>query len=92
MDSEIIIDGTIEDIYESPIGKTVVISHENGYKTIYSNLDDTSGLEIGTELKKGDFLAHLGTNPSSESDKSSFLHFEIIKNGTNINPSDHISE
>jgi len=83
-------DGTIEEIYEDSVGKTVIINHNNGYKTKYSNLDDTENLEIGMNMKKGDFLAHVGTNPMGEPAEDTYIHFEIIKDQTPVNPEDYL--
>ncbi len=83
-------DGTITDVYEDVLGKTVVVDHHNGFMTKYSNLDDISNLKPGTELKKGDFIAHVGTYALGENTTEPHLHFEIILNGEFVDPEEYI--
>ena len=41
-------------------------------------------------MKKGDFLAHVGTNPTGEPAEDTYIHFEIIKDLTPVNPEDYL--
>ena len=83
-------DGVICDIYDGTLGKTVVLDHENGFKTVYANLDDTENLNVGTELKRGDFIAHVGTYSLGENTTQPHIHFEVIRDGEYVNPEDFL--
>lgn len=81
-------DGVIEAVYNDTLGKAVIIDHGNGYKTKYANLDDIENLEEGMELKKGDFIAHVGTYKYGESTTDAHIHFEIINDNEFCNPAE----
>lgn len=91
--AEIIVsaDGIIEEIYTDYLGNTVVIDHKNGFKTKYSNLDNTENLTIGVKMKQGDFLAKVGNHKLGENTTDPHLHFEIIKDDVFVNPEEYIS-
>lgn len=79
-------DGTICDIYTDYMGNTVVIDHENGFKTKYSNLDTTESLNTGMEIEQGEFLAKVGEFKMGENTSEPHIHFEIIKNDKFVDP------
>lgn len=83
-------DGIIEEIYTDVLGNTVLIDHKNGFKTKYSNLDNTESLTIGVKMKQGDFLAKVGNYNMGENTKEPHLHFEIIKDDEFVNPEEYI--
>lgn len=91
-DSDVIAsaDGIIEEVYDGNLGKTVTINHSNGFKTLYANLDDIENIQIGTEIKKGDFLAHVGTYAFGENTTEPHIHFEILRDGEYVNPEDFL--
>ncbi|GIP18371.1 hypothetical protein J40TS1_40130 [Paenibacillus montaniterrae] len=63
-------------------GKTVIIDHKNGYKTLYGHLSSYSVSE-GDKLAKGDKIGIMGNTGRST---GVHLHFEIQKNGSTVNP------
>ena len=83
-------DGKITEVYEGTLGKTVVLDHANGFKTVYANLDDIENLKEGMELKKGDFIAHVGTYSLGENTTQPHIHFEILRDGEYVNPEDFL--
>ena len=68
--------------YGSGYGNYVVVNHNNGYKTLYAHLSNIS-VNVGQTVPKG---AVLGTMGSTGRSTGIHLHFEVIKNGSNINP------
>lgn len=84
-------DGAVEQIYTDYLGNTVIVNHENGYKTKYSNLNIPENLTVGTELKQGDVLATVSDYYLGENVDTPHLHFEIIKNEQLVNPEDYIA-
>ena len=63
-------------------GKTVIIAHPNGYKTLYAHLSRII-VRSGQYVKQGQTIAQSGNTGRST---GAHLHFEIIKHGKNINP------
>ncbi len=68
--------------YSSSYGYYVVISHGNGYSTLYAHLSKIS-VKVGQNVTQGSVIAYSG---SSGNVTGPHLHFEIRKNGTTINP------
>ena len=83
-------DGVVERIYSDSMGNSVVIDHENGYKTVYSNLADFENDLTGQNVKKGDEIGKVGKSAISDLANDEHLHFEIIKDGVPVNPTDFI--
>lgn len=63
-------------------GNYVEVDHGNGVITRYSHLEDIA-VRIGQKIKKGQAL---GTVGSSGGSIAPHLHYEVIKNGTNLDP------
>ena len=79
--------GTVESIKNDPrYGLTIVIAHENGFKTIYSNLLTTEFVSEGKKVEKGETIATIGETASFEISDESHLHFEMYKDGEVVNP------
>lgn len=68
--------------YTNGYGNTIVISHGSGYQTKYAHLSDI-GVKTGDTVKKGQIV---GTMGSSGRSTGSHLHFEVVRNGTLIDP------
>lgn len=79
--------GTIESIKNDPrYGLTITISHDNGFKTIYSNLLTTEFVTENETVEKGQTIATVGQTASFEISDEPHLHFEMYKDGKNVNP------
>lgn len=79
--------GTVESIKNDPrYGLTITISHEDGFKTIYSNLLTTEFVSEGDTVEKGETIATVGETASFEIADESHLHFEMYKDGEIVNP------
>lgn len=82
--------GTVESIKNDPrYGTTVTIAHENGYKSIYSNLLSAEFVSEGQAIEKGQTIGSVGDNAAFEIADSSHLHFEMKKDGETVNPSNY---
>lgn len=80
-------DGKVENITEkSDKGIEIVLNHENGYKTIYSNLSSKDMVKVGEEVKKGQVISGVGNTSSFEYYEPDHLHFEVKKDGKFIDP------
>jgi murein DD-endopeptidase MepM/ murein hydrolase activator NlpD len=63
-------------------GKTVVVAHPGGWKTLYAHLSRII-VRTGQYVKQGQILAASGNTGRST---GAHLHFEILRDGKNINP------
>ena len=80
--------GTVISIKNDPrYGLTIVIEHVNGFKTVYSNLLTTEFVTEGEEVKKGQSIGTVGNSASFEIVDEPHLHFEILKDDENVDPS-----
>lgn len=81
--------GIVESITETTDkGIEIIIAHENGYKTVYSNLSSKDMVSVGDKVNKGQVISGIGNTSSFEYYEPDHLHFEIIKDGKYINPVD----
>ena len=71
-------------------GHTIVVSHTDGFKTVYSNLTGTDMVKIGKDLKKGDPIGMVGDSAIIETLDEAHLHFEIILNEISVDPMKYI--
>ncbi len=79
--------GTIESIKNDPrYGLTIIINHEDGMKTVYSNLLSTEFVNVGDTVEKGQAIGTVGQSSSFETADEAHLHFEMYKDGKNVNP------
>lgn len=80
-------DGTVESIKNDPrYGLTIILAHEDGFKTIYSNLQTAEFVQEGQAIEKGKTIASVGENASFEISEGAHLHFEMTKDGEKVNP------
>ena len=83
--------GIVEKVYDDDLfGKTVVISHLGGFSTKYSNLDKDIAINEGDEIKKGQEIGKIGNSALCEKNEAPHLHFELLKDGEQVNPKDYI--
>lgn len=66
----------------STYGNHIVIKHNNGYETLYAHLASTN-VKVGQTVPQG---AKIGVMGSTGRSTGVHLHFEVMKNGKNINP------
>ena len=85
-------DGKIKSIKNDPrYGLSIIIEHQNGYETLYSNLLTSEFVEIGEEVKQGQSIGTVGNTATFEILDEPHLHFEIIKDGESIDPNEFIN-
>ena len=86
-------EGTIKAIKNDPrYGITVIIEHVNEFETRYANLLTAEFVKEGEEVKKGQTIGTIGNTAIFEIVDTPHLHFEILKNGEYIDPTQIISE
>ena len=71
-------------------GLTVVIEHSNGFTSMYANLLSTEFISVGEKVTKGQTIATVGNTATFERADETHLHFEILKDGVNVDPNLYI--
>ena len=87
-------DGTVESVEFHPMmGQTVVITHANGYKSVYQNMQTAmpSGIQAGVTVKAGDTIGAVGDTALIEISEDPHLHFELYKDDVCTNPLTHFT-
>ena len=80
-------DGIVKSIVNDPrYGLTVVIQHEDGYETVYSNLLTAEFIIVGEEVTQGQTIGTVGNTAAFESNMDYHLHFELLKDGEYVDP------
>ena len=79
--------GTVTAVYDDEFfGTTVVLSHPEGYETIYANLAAMPAVSAGMRVTAGDTIGSVGESALLESASASHLHFAVRQNGESIDP------
>ena len=81
--------GVVEKVFDSNMGKCVEIDHKNGFKTVYANLDENIQINQGDEVAEGDVIGLVGNTALGDATDMPHLHFEITKDGENVNPKEY---
>lgn len=80
--------GKVKSIKNDPrYGLTVVIEHDNGYQTVYSNLLTAEFVVEGEKVDKGQTIGTVGNTAAFESGDEAHLHFELLKDSIQVDPS-----
>ena len=73
---------------KSGYGKLIEINHGNGYATRYGH-NQSHIVKVGDTVKKGQQIALMGSSGRST---GPHVHFEVLRNGKKVNPSEFIGE
>lgn len=84
---------------ESGLGWTIVVTHTNGFKSVYSNLNETIDVKVNDEVKVGQQIGKVGNSSIYEkqinNQGKSHLHFEMLKKTNssyeNVDPKQYIT-
>lgn len=80
-------EGKVKSIKNDPrYGLSVIIEHKDGYQTLYANLLSTEFVAVGEEVKQGQSIGTVGNTATFEIADGTHLHFEISKDGENVDP------
>ena len=81
-------DGVIKTIKNDPrYGLTIVIEHENGLQTVYANLLSSEFVKEGEKVIQGQSIGTVGNTAVFESCDEPHLHFEVLKDSVQVDPS-----
>lgn len=66
------------------LGNAVVIAHANGFTTRYGHMSRFSaGIRVGSRVSQGDVIGYVGMTGLAT---GPHLHYEMIRNGTHVDP------
>lgn len=83
--------GTVKSIKNDPrYGLTIVVEHDDGFQTVYSNLLTSEFVIEGEKVEKGQSLGTVGNTAAFEIADEAHLHFEILKDSIPQDPSIYI--
>ena len=78
-------DGTVSAVGpRGAYGRTVVLGHHGGTETLYAHLSSFApGLAPGQRVRQGQMIGRVGSTGLST---GAHLHYEIVRNGRQVNP------
>jgi murein DD-endopeptidase MepM/ murein hydrolase activator NlpD len=88
-----VLDGKVESInQDTEDGVEVIINHQNGLKSVYSNLDPKISVTKDQTVKKGDQIGVVGKSTLRAAYESygDHLHFAILKGSDFVDPAKYI--
>ena len=74
--------------YSEGYGNYLVIQHDNGYQTLYANIQSNL-VSVGQKVKCKQTIALAGN--SGKNSTGPHLHFEVLLNGASQNPHDYLN-
>ena len=84
--------GTVKTIKNDPrYGLTIIVEHQNGFQTVYSNLLTSEFVVEGEKVEKGQSLGTVGNTAAFEIADEPHLHFEIIKDSVQVDPNIYLN-
>lgn len=84
-------DGVVTEVKTDPrFGITVIVDHENGLKTVYANLASEDAVVPNQKVKQGDIIGSVGNTALFESVEQTHLHFEVLKDNVNVDPTGYL--
>lgn len=87
-----VLDGTITSVSQDYLtGNTIVITHANGFATIYSSLDENVVVNIGDKVSAGQKIGSIANSANSELDLGNHLHFSMKLNDKFVDPNNYLN-
>lgn len=79
--------GVVAAVRDDPMmGTTVIIQHEDGYTTTYSNLRAGAEVLAGDRVSAGQVIGAVGDTAAAEAARGPHLHFSVTQNGDAVDP------
>ena len=67
-------------------GNVVVLEHGLGFSTIYAH-NKSNTVKVGNQVRRGDIIGYVGATGRTT---GPHVHYEVLKNGKNINPAPYL--
>lgn len=85
-------DGEVYTVSEDDaLGYTVVIRHNDGYTTCYSNLTEDTAVMPGDTVTMGQTIGYVGSSAIVETTLGSHLHFSVTQNNEPMDPMEFLA-
>lgn len=85
--------GTVVSVEEDPLmGTTVVIEHDGGYQTTYSNLQAEPSVAEGDTVSAGQIIGAVGNTAAAEAAQGPHLHFSVTCDGEPVDPQSFLNQ
>ena len=79
--------GTVTQVIDDDLmGTSVTIAHDDGYETIYSNLQSVPTVSEGQQVSAGEVIGSVGCTSIAEFAVPAHLHFGVTKDGVPCDP------
>ena len=83
--------GRVESVLRHDLlGTVVVVSHEDGFTTVYANLEENPAVNPGDWVEAGSVIGTVGSSALSEVGEESHLHFAVRLNGVDRDPLEYL--
>ena len=83
--------GRVESVqHHDLLGTVVIVSHENGFSTVYANLEENPAVSPGDWVETGAVIGTVGSSALSEVSEESHLHFAVRLNGEDRDPMEYL--
>ena len=84
--------GVVKNVGVNTEGTYIEIDHQNGFSTIYGNLQEEVSVNVGDSVTAGQEIGKVGntTNLAYE-EYGSYLHFQVLENGVEVDPAKYVS-
>ena len=83
--------GTVTQVIDDDLmGTSVTIAHDDGYKTIYSNLQSVPTVSEGQQVSAGEVIGSVGCTSIAEFAVPAHLHFGVTKDGVPCDPQEFL--
>lgn len=83
--------GRVESVLRHDLlGTVVVVSHEDGFTTVYANLEENPAVKPGDWVEAGSVIGTVGSSALSEVSEESHLHFAVRLNGVDRDPLEYL--
>lgn len=85
-------DGTVSNVYTNYLEGTVVeIAHKNGIVSVYKSLASEVSVKTGDKVSAGQVIGTASETMSQELNSGKHLHFEMLSNGTKVDPNNYLN-
>lgn len=85
--------GTVESVDNDVLmGTTIVISHRDGYRTTYANLQSEPAVKAGDKVTAGQIIGAVGATAAAEAQSNPHLHFSVSQNGDPVDPRTYLEQ
>lgn len=83
--------GTVTQVIDDDLmGTSVTIAHDDGYETIYSNLQSVPTVSEGQQVSAGEVIGSVGCTSIAEFAVPAHLHFGVTKDGVPCDPQEFL--